>query len=854
MTANTPTPPSLSTYELYKKATNELVKWLITTAASCGYTTPKFMSRLPVRYLQKCAEAISRKKSTEIPGHIIDTADDVVVGRLIYVRWFGDQHDSDEESNGMHQHFLTSMESTRQILVQARKERKPQSTPPRVFPRSEEASKDGAAEMTLTNLFQHLRVEEISGETRSTQKDPADSADHTKPLQEPIELLVDTDSDEEARFALLCHLQDQAAIRDFVKQTWQQYARGEISFFVATTIAEEAYTCFDRAEHDLLDRNYCHEVNSWLQFLNLEGHYVEYDDRIDVTFVDKDTGEVSPLTELLCPTAYVFLTGMLHDWDAWKDDFEQKRCDSYVPSLAAVDFAKRTHPFLERMLAIVPELFHSMYIDFPENSNRHPIHMFWGLYIMQGKDSVISYPLMVLQSYMDMFDVIGDISELAIAEYVKTVGQSKAAVDEMVEARNSYGLETTLNAAQEELIRYTEKRLSEDVRFKNALLAEEDFSTATYNSALARHVRIAQCLPTALGARVTFLKLRMHDLDVSCANEGLIVPGMAYLYKAARWYNLISEWSDLERMIALQTKASGSSFVKDIPKHGDPAWYVDHVKIYCQGLAVQRKKYTSDLKRRQQATLVHSGIEWEQLMEKYQEKRLYGFELGENNCPVGPAAKDRTFQAVVQDMARNATGCQHDNFSDIECLNALKQAWVRDEPELNFSYFGMWMVLTDKLNELRQRIEKNPSSMVRPLGTTGWTETFPAILKEAALYYRIDQKSKHDKQLPRSRLATAASMMEHVIKSSGDRYIKQSEARSGGDGVNKEHDQDYSPHEIEDLASEDGILSCPDTVARGGFIAWLDPPFGFKKLNPERLAVEDIDSYIEGLRAAREGE
>lgn len=102
-----------------------------------------------------------------------------------------------------------------------------------------------SVENDLTNLYQHLHLEDLSQEMENDDKGVSTAPVSQPVLQDHAEFELDNQREDDL-FAAWCFLKDVSDIRMHVKQVWREYKKGELSFLAAAKVATFAMcVCFE---------------------------------------------------------------------------------------------------------------------------------------------------------------------------------------------------------------------------------------------------------------------------------------------------------------------------------------------------------------------------------------------------------------------------------------------------------------------------------------------------------------------------------------------------------------------------------------------------------------------------------
>ena len=297
-----------SSYLTYKEDTDVLAKWLAVKAKQCGYPAdllspsdpptpstqpspplqrPKGATRkqakragkenapqpktpnstadapkytIKVKDFAALAECIARfnKPAVKVPLTVVEVLNRSINLRLQHNTWSRAQAESRastsvEESNQSHAHFLGILERTREIL----KPRMPSETiddflskPPSGS--SDKATSDTQANGQISNMFDHLDIQEPSQEFLDAPN--IEPATIDKAAQESNYQVETLQSIEEQYMATHCLFQDIRDIRSFLRQLWQSYKDGDIALVAASITTNTAIDFVRSMEQDLLHR------------------------------------------------------------------------------------------------------------------------------------------------------------------------------------------------------------------------------------------------------------------------------------------------------------------------------------------------------------------------------------------------------------------------------------------------------------------------------------------------------------------------------------------------------------------------------------------------------------------------
>ncbi|GIZ43761.1 hypothetical protein CKM354_000697600 [Cercospora kikuchii] len=244
--------PLVSHYLRYKAGTNRLIHWLASSAqklndrqarasgAARQPTVPKTVTLdTLVEYAQLIVDA--RDPSIEISTAILDVTKDAIIGRTMAMKWYQELADNGDsagmndmsalrKANSTHKYFLRVLEKIWDILNREHKSRRPK--------RKKQRPKLASLENDLTNLFQHLHIDEPA-DIPDDELIPERNTEFVPPVATPDGFRLDNER-EDNLFAVWCLLKDMSDIRLHLKGVWQQYKQGNISFISAAKVAGSA--------------------------------------------------------------------------------------------------------------------------------------------------------------------------------------------------------------------------------------------------------------------------------------------------------------------------------------------------------------------------------------------------------------------------------------------------------------------------------------------------------------------------------------------------------------------------------------------------------------------------------------
>ncbi|KAF2655842.1 hypothetical protein K491DRAFT_406655 [Lophiostoma macrostomum CBS 122681] len=247
-------PLLVDSYRRYKKDTSEFLNWLCSKARSTGTVDDIFSSKpvagrakgrsrkkvaapssspntiqVPVRALVRLAKAIREDDRVETPIAMMVTLKDVIRLRKECARFYKyDAKADDREKNETHAYFISVLEEVHAILASR-------------LPMTSCAENDGMEENPpgMTNIFQHLTIEDLSGSDSEDAAKPKE----TSPAEEDTYTLETSEAD--TSFAIFCLLKDVTDVRLFVRRTWRQFKDALVSLETAALVTNSAMSTIE---------------------------------------------------------------------------------------------------------------------------------------------------------------------------------------------------------------------------------------------------------------------------------------------------------------------------------------------------------------------------------------------------------------------------------------------------------------------------------------------------------------------------------------------------------------------------------------------------------------------------------
>lgn len=802
-------------YVLYKEGTARVVRWLTTNASSCSIACANATCQavISTRDLLRFARAIANAQSpVDIPTAILELLADVITGRQICANWYAGQvpgvstEDATiDSSNKSHTHFVGVLQDIYDMLKSARKSQKAEKAS--IKPKAA-ASKETEADAkeSLANLFVGLELEQPSDNPlghappQSATDSPEDSA-----AANAADSSLELDDHAEKEFALWCFLKDLQEIRVYLRENWEDYAKGGVSFLAVSSLTDTAFGVMRRADAAL--------VQAHPEFKQLQGVL----DCLDVTLASRndmlcmvtrqslgqqDIGKEA--ADLLCPLGACNVLQFYAMWISLESSDQQPAHDPKAPppqaeldkelepqtsdpdghkpqpstaktALAAISY----HPFAATLLLLTGQIARLNVAEHIK-SDEHLDEFLEGLVQMKHTGEFRMWLIVACQTYMDIFDSIKHRSEVGLNELARVVKQSKVISDKYLSFTN-----TSSRVGDDALTKNIRAQLCNDLELVQCVTQPRmrDNVSVQHDELLGREVEYARSLyrdmPVLAGVRLSWHKQIMLSVGIRIANKRWSILGIAHLYKALKHYKLIeSDWKDMDWFIDLQSK--NKAFVREMGSNADPFALLRHFEL-AMGIPVgatatapnsRKTNITlSDVRSRRKSVRMGSDFLYA-MQERWEADRQLGCSRGEIIDVVLRAMREKKAAGGVSGKRPKQVHRENADVTGLQLLHTYKDLVVNDEPELNFDYIRFWMSCTEVLVMIRKVCQ---SKLAKEFCEAGFEALIVSgLLLDAATYQFASRP------LGSSVIAKAATVLQKHIDAQGDRFTKAAFEQSSG--------------------------------------------------------------------------
>ncbi|KAK3635432.1 hypothetical protein LTR56_014716 [Elasticomyces elasticus] len=552
-----PTPIS-DRYRRYKAGTTKITGWLKTAAKGCsdigqslanlcdadddaGATRGSMTAQDLVRLATVIATSTQPK--VEIPLEILVVVEDVIEGRQASADWYaGTDHGVDgetEKANQRHRKFIEVLKKVHSVLKEKYVARLPKS----YKKKPEKIELDKAA--ILDNIYEYLDLEDPKAPTttpsprRVTRSVPR----RATPRQGGEQSLLQDLEEADKVFALWCFFKDQYDSCSFLKDAWQEYKDGKLSFTTICQVTDTAFMLMEKANTALTaqypDFKDMDGVNGFLGFtmMSLGGHItvVAFQERKVCTDIESKPA----LHELFCTRA----SGIMHE-------FREALCRPEDYNSYPEEARNISHPFSVALRVLAPELRLLAVSDDSEGDmDKHTAHvhedMFLRHLVRLVKDATLSpWLVSACQAYMHIYDGLGvKVPHGQMVLHDEASWLSKSMTDHMHHMSSLQDRQTT------PLINFFRGHLLANVDGDVVQLLHKDFLTEE-RKVCPPDFRMRKLLPVTCGSLLFMTQQSCHIFGVLDCNAGFNVLAAAYLYKAARLAGVFdAEWEDMEWLL-----------------------------------------------------------------------------------------------------------------------------------------------------------------------------------------------------------------------------------------------------------------------------------------------------------------
>ncbi|KAK4959975.1 hypothetical protein LTR10_002864 [Elasticomyces elasticus] len=765
--------PIVGRYKLYKAGTQKLAQWLGRTAdgicdvrsitgnkkkssKSFGGTTVKIRTR----HFVVLAGAIAGASSpVAVPAYVLKLTEDVIEGRRYCANWYAAQPSKEgsdvNEQNNRHAHFITVLEEVLSLLS---------SCPIQYGPRGPPETTNATASPEshgLSNLFALLEVEDPSMNALGIAPVPLSSSaapdfaspSSATPSSVAPQLPAGADAEvtrfeyteEDAgglAFEVWCLMEDLHDLRVYIIDRWFEYGRGELSILAVGVVTN---TGFGMMRRHVAEFSGAHpEVDDYSKLLDVCNVRMMTIGRLHLALPEgagkgpeRPNSDINPAA-LLCPTAATLLSDFCQ---LFLKKIAEEACrtakgrEAFAKIKASLrDFVAtdttgccRDHRFGETLSRHVPRIA----MQTGEECDVAADEFLRGLLgiCRHTSGAVPIWMVVACQTYMDIYDILGDCIDVGATAFIRSSVESAVAVRQYEAARKEFEFEYLQPTWQKHFDSVTGNGL----QFAKKMEAYRKLSAAD-RGAIPDATIASEALPIEAIVELPVwpcemtCTMKLADLvhGLTVCNDGLIVLALAHYYTAARRYGLVQVWEDMEMIIA-----QNSNFVIPTTDEADPHAMARHYRL-ALGVDASKvlRKSPADLpsdshilKRAKRVDITPIII-----------NTLLQYSTRNSGC-----SPDEVFELVLNDLAgmpnTEATAAEAKDavstrtFTPTQILEKLKQHFVASEVQLNFDYISFFKTCVEIMAEIMNNLSGSgiPSRQAPP-----FYKVVDFLLREAA--------------------------------------------------------------------------------------------------------------------------
>ncbi|KAK4949366.1 hypothetical protein LTR10_011984 [Elasticomyces elasticus] len=844
-------------YKLYKAGTAKLVQWLAKSAESCcdlktviksldNSNKPKpsrgsCLVNIRTQELVRLAETIAASRPPiAIPESILLITIDVIAGRKECAEWYGAQALEEgsklDKENKSHQYFILVLQKVLSLLEEARTKIAPKSGASKPSQNSSKKGRITGIQHELSNLFACLEVEEpaavsVSGATTQSKETGSTSASSAG---KSFQLVEDQD---DSGFATWSYLQDLDDVRTYLRNTWLEYSRGELSFLAASSITDTAFGLL-RCAHEDFEKMVpqCSTAKDLLEFLGLtdfcRGRVVWLGPiaNTKTTHRNAQSDDIN-IVSLLCPVAHRCLITYSQDASAvCEASGPTKRL---TPGLQVPRSGFHYHAFCKVLYELAPKLHEIAH----SRTCEHIVldEFVQGLADIHRKNYMPSWMVVACQTYLDIYDLLGTHVFDGAQALQDAMDQNRAVLDSA--KAYHYDCVTPMSDVKSSLtelgIAATASGRFEATRFEATTIMQPKEAMQTLESD-GEHTRtvslLERHLPAHAGAILADLKINMHRAGCGVANHGFYILSMVHLYKDLRGSGLLkNDWHDMDIVLAAFGNKQPLVSKTDATYDEDASYrhYLISLGVPATAFAARARRskvsYTPSLKNARKIGITSPylrsmGSDYFACEHAYQKH-------GNHH------SKSRTVERVLHALISNdgnPTGNKKQpqivaatGITPVQLLQVFRKSILADEPTLNFDFVGFTIACARLMNSLVQLAGPR-------LGVSSSDEWSHITLVTLLL------------SLPASDqvMADVAHLLAEHIAQQGKKYAKQAYDQSSGRIPKhlrpKISPPDTSLHEFNrELVCSMFDYSDTKYVISGDSLAAYHPSIKFERCGPE---------------------
>ncbi|KAK5675660.1 hypothetical protein LTS10_011760 [Elasticomyces elasticus] len=512
--------PISDRYRRYKAGTTKITDWLKKAARGCvGVEKTPDMT---TQGLIKLANAIasSTQPEVEIPLEILVVIEDVIGGRQASAEWYtsttGGGDDATKQANCSHRKFIDVLKQVLSVLRSKYEDRLPR------WEKKKPAKLDQEKARILENIYQYLDVEEPKTQPLGTSPSGRDDSHGGSPLgqSQPSRIASKTLATDLAEadkiFALWCFFKDQYDSCNFLKDAWQEYLSGPLSFPSVCQITDTAFMLMGRASTSLVaEYPEFSDMRNIDVFLGFEKMTIDGKLTI-VAFreckADANAKSQPALHELFCTKASCIM-----------EDFRDMMCSNVS---RAPGTRNLSNGFAPALYALAPEIELLAQCDLMSNKPKKHIARVHEDHFLDG----LVLDLQVLRGHQELHKLAPRLADNMAKhkQYMESLQGFEWPPNQVI----------GLNFFREHLLRQVKTDIIQQLQSGFPI---EELRGPSPDFRMQKH------LPVTCGTLLFLTQQGCHVLGVLDSNTGLVMLAAAHLYKAARLSGVLADdWKDME--------------------------------------------------------------------------------------------------------------------------------------------------------------------------------------------------------------------------------------------------------------------------------------------------------------------
>ncbi|EMC93298.1 hypothetical protein BAUCODRAFT_235264 [Baudoinia panamericana UAMH 10762] len=791
MAAPSPSIPHIAgRYALYKEGTARIAEWIKATSRSCGaLTRSSSPQKLTTGDLTRYANAIAcTLPAVNIPGSIIEDLREVISSRQVCAEWYTAQQttqtkdrDVDIASHRSHRHFIDVLQGVLDVLQEARK-RKQRVRGARGGNSASPEKRPATANGATSARFAQLELHEPSEDQLITET-PTGFVDSSAASTVIAETL-NVDAFAEQQYALWCFLTDCSDIRAIIRQTWQDFETGHLSFCAASMTTDVAFGIMRRAD-DELSSLYPEfgDADEVLELLDADLYLFHDSPRYLTHRMNTSETPLTTLDMLLCPQAHHLLwasvvyqqhisrpedegdslhqrpkragrklvkpraaetTRTAHHLAQLKDPRivtnESQFCPIEIAAYASY------HPFAKKLVSIFPEMLRHLKTSHHSSLKADVLDVnnfdefLRGMQELSGGLRRRMWLTFACQTFMDNYDITSKRPNIGLYELQRAVARLDAI--DASHTRKFTTLSTIMASSQllVERCRFTCLRMSCPVK------SDENFSFGSDcdwldGSTTWWPTTVYGTLPTLIGTTINTLQLHAVSTGIWISNLKYGALAMAHLYSAMRHYRLLDvEWTDMDCFIERQN--SHCAFIDKLDETVGSAAVARRFCIAVGApttLATHRCNSDTFFKqasagRKSSIRLLPGSKLLRPLFDRISIDNAAGFSRGElldvvlrGLCDVSQGSTSSAYSRL-----RSSNSPRSAQVTGSQLLLTFRDAFIESEPELYVDHASLWNRCIDLFAEMRVAQHPFPETVARLMDGHPWFATMD-LLYEAQL-------------------------------------------------------------------------------------------------------------------------